>query len=826
LLERLLTPVGAWEMRDTVRRLLRQPGHFVLMALSLALGATSVAIIGSAAYALLFKALPYRDADRLAIVWDANTRLSVDRMGLTSARYLSLLEDADVFSQAAAIANCVPLTMSDGVRLRELTCGMATPNLLDVLGVAPALGTGFAAGAIASVPAAPSALLSHSAWRDHFGADPSVVGRVVSLSAQRLAIVGVLPPGVEVLNSGTDVWVPLHVGPSARTFPARYLTVIARLKPGWTLGSVQSRLDVLDAGTDATRPAADRGWRHTVTRLDAEVTHTTRPAVWAATVGALLVVILVGTNGLFLNTARRLTRARELAVRQALGATARDLARLAWYDAAVVLLLAAGMGAVGFVFAGGLLAALVMALPDAPRVAELASSSSAAVPVAYVAAFLVAAGAYVAISRPWRAGAGPSIHPGADAHAPPPGDRSWRLAVIVEAAIAVTFVALTALLASSVDALVRTPVGFDPSHLLTGRLLLSNLDFDRPRRVLFVNELLARVRAMPGVSSAAVVRGLPMTSPFGHRAEWFGTALENSWETLLCRRTEDAGGHDVIPSTLRLVTPDYLRTMRVTLLSGRPLDDADYAAKTPVAVVSASLARHLWGKSSAGGRITCVGTTTDTLDVVGIVGDVRDRRPGADARPTVYVMYPREALAAVGLVVRATTPPASLATALSATVRSIDARALLTDVRPMTDRIDSALARPTILSRVFAVFALLATGLALVGAYGVSRADVSRRRHELAIRLALGASTALVCRGLLRRACWLAGAGLAIGGWVALLMSRLIASLLGGLEPMRAAAVLLVAAGLVALVVIAAHLPALRQVLRLDPSDVLRGDAG
>ena len=341
---------------------------------------------------------------------------------------------------------------------------------------------------------------------------------------------------------------PLEVGPSARTFPARYLTVIARLKPGWTLATAQSRLDALDTSTDAHRPAAERGWRHKVTRLDAEVAQTTRPAVWAATVGALLVVILVCTNGLFLNTARRLTRGRELAVRRALGATPRDLARLAWYEAGVVLLLAAGMGAVGFVFAGRLLSALVMALPDAPRVAELASSSSDAIPVACVASYLLAASAYLVIpSRPWRAGMAPSSDPWAEGNASHSGDGRWRLAVMVEAAIAVTFVALTALLVSSVDALVRTPVGFDPSHLLTGRLLLSNRDFDRPRRVLFVNELLTRVRAMPGVSSAAIVRGMPMTSPFGNRAEWFGTALENSWETLLCRRTDDTGGHDVIP---------------------------------------------------------------------------------------------------------------------------------------------------------------------------------------------------------------------------------------------------------------------------------------
>jgi putative ABC transport system permease protein len=826
MFERLLSPAGAWEVRDTLRRVMRRPGYFILMALSLALGATSVAIISSAGYALQFKALPYREADRLAIVWDVNTRLSVDRMGLTPARYLSLLEDADVFSQAAAVTNCVPMTMTDGVRLRELTCELATPNLFDVLGVAPALGVGFAPGSIASRPTGQSALLSDSAWRDYFGADPSVVGRVVSLGGQRLAIVGVLPPGLEVLNSGTDVWVPLEVGPSARAFPARYLTVIGRLKPGWTPASAQSRLDALDTSTDARRPAAERGWRHKVTRLDAEVAQTTRPAVWAATVGALLVVILVCTNGLFLNTARRLTRGRELAVRRALGATPRDLARLAWYEAGVVLLLAAGMGAVGFVFANRLLAALVLALPDAPRVAELAASSLDAVPVAFVASFLLAAGAYLGVSGPWRAGGGPSTEPWAEAHASHSRDGSWRLAVVVEAAIAVTFVALTALLVSSVDALVRTPVGFDASHLLTGRLLLSNLDFDRPRRVLFVNELLSRVKAMPGVSSAAIVRGMPMTSPFGHRAEWFGTALQNSWETLLCRRIDDTGGHDVIPATLRLITPEYLRTLRVTHLSGRQLDETDYAAKTPVAVVSGSLARSLWGKDSAGGRMTCAGTTTDTLDVVGTVGDIRDRRPGADARPTVYVMYPREALAALGIVVRATTPPESLAAALSATVRSIDARALLTDVRPMTDRIDSALARPMILSRVFAVFGALAIGLALVGAYGVSQADVRRRRRELALRLALGASTALVCRGLLHRASWLAGAGLAIGSWVTVVMSQLMLSLLGGLAPVRSVVILTVAAGLVAFVLIAAHVPAMRQVLRLDPADLLRGDPG
>ncbi len=827
MLERLLTPAVSWDARDTLRRVVRRPGYFVLMALSLALCATSVAVIGSAAYALVFKALPYREPDRLVLIWDANARRSVDRMGLTPARYLSLVEDADVFSQAAALTNCVPLTMSDGMTQRELTCEMASPNLFEVIGVAPARGTSFDTGSIELADGARSALISHSAWRDYFGADPDVIGRVVTLSDQHFAIVGILPPGLEVLNSGTDVWVPLEVGPSARTFPARYLTVIARLKAGLTVESVQSRLEALDAGADAGRLEAERGWRYRVTALDAEVARTTGPAAWTATVGALLVVTLVCTNGLFLTAARRLTRGRELAVRRALGATPRDLARLAWYEAGVVLVLAACMATVGWLFAMRLLQYLVMALPDAPRVAELASSSPGAVPVACVASFLVAAGAYVAASRPWRAGMslpsdlGIRVNPG-QMHA-----RAGPLAVVAETAIAVTFTTLTALLACSVDALVRMPVGFDSSQLLTGRLLLSGPYFTQTSRVLFVDELLARVKALPGVASAAVVRGMPMTSPFGGRAQWFGTMLENSWETLLCGRVDDTGGQDVIPARLRLTTPEYLSTLRVPLLNGRMLDDTDYASRRPLAVVSASLASKLWGSATAGQRMTCVGTTTETLDVVGVVGDVRDSTPDSDARPTVYAVYPRQALAAVGIVVRtATPPPESLPTALSAIVRSIDARALLTDIRPMTDRIDATLTRPRILSRVFAAFAALAIGLALIGAYGVAQADVRRRRRELAIRLALGATSAAVCRTAIRRALWLVGTGLAIGAWTASVISRLMVSLLPGLDPIGWVVIVAAAAGLVAVVVIAAHVPSLRQIRRLDPADLLREDVG
>jgi putative ABC transport system permease protein len=813
-------------LRDTLRRFVRRPGYFVLMALSLALGATSVAVIGSATYALVFKALPYREPDRLALIWDANARRSVDRMGLTPARYLSLVEEADVFSQAAALTNCVPLTMSDGVSQRELTCEMATANLFEVIGVTPARGTGFDAGAVAAVDTPRSALISHSAWRDYFGADPDVIGRVVTLSAQRFAIVGILPPGLEVLNSGTDVWVPIEVGPSARTFSARYLTVIARLKPGLTVESVQSRLDALDAGADAGLLEAERGWRYKVTTLDAEVARTTGPAAWTATVGALLVVALVCTNGLFLNTARRLTRGRELAVRRALGATPRDLARLAWYEAGMVLVLAAGMAAVGLLFATRLLEHLVMALPDAPRVAELASSSPGAVPVACVASFLVAAGGYLTISRPWRAGTSLPCNLGNSVDLRQLHTRNWPLAVVIETAIAVAFTILAALLAGSVDALVRTPVGFDSSQLVTGRLLLSSPDFTQTSRVLFVDELLARVKAMPGVASAAVVRGMPMTSPFGGRAQWFGTMLENSWETLLCGRIDDTGKHDVIPVRLRLTTPDYLRTLRVPLLNGRMLTDADYVSTAPLAVVSGSLARTLWGSATAGQRMTCVGATVETLDVVGVVGDVRDSRPDADARPTVYAVYPRQALAAVGIVVRTASPPESLAAALATIVRSIDARALLTDVRPMTDRIDATLTRPRILSRVFTVFATLAIGVALIGAYGVAEADVRRRRRELAIRLALGASSAAVCRGAMGRGLWLVGTGLAIGTWGASVISRLMATLLPGLDRVGSVVIVAAAVGLVAVVIIAAHLPSLRQIRRLDPAELLRADVG
>lgn len=817
----MITPGLGSDVRNTLRRAVRRPAYVLLMATSIGVGAVGAGVIGGVAYLLAFKDLPYGEPERLAVIWDANTRLSLDRIGLTAARYLSLLEDADVFTDAAAVTSCVPMSLGDGITSTELTCGMATRNVFDVLGVA----AGGAGGgdALRSKWDGRAVLLGFGVSRTRFAADEEVSGRRLTLSGQSYDIVGVLPPGLEILNSGTDLWVPLELGGAARAYPVRYLTVIARLKPGVSFAAAQQRLDALGAATDATLLEAERGWRFRVTPIDEEMRRTTRPALRAAIIGAVLVIALVGANAMFLGIARRISRQREMAVRRALGAGPWDLSRLAWCETVLTLLVAMAVGALAYVYALRALDWLIAALPDAPRVSELAFRTPWVMPVACLLSFTLIAAAFVAINRPWHrawAYTGLTMRDDTRGREAP----FWRMTVPIEAGIAVTFVALTALLAGSVEALGRNPLGFDPSQLLTARLLLPSPAFNQSQRVTFVDTLVTRLQATRGVSSAAVVRGLPMTSPFGSRAEWFGTALGNSWETLVCRRSDDSAGVDLSPANLRLVTPDYFRTLRVPFVAGRPFAAADYQAKTPVAIVSASLARNLWGKPDAGGRMNCTGTTVSSVEVIGVVGDVRDRRPDVEPMPAVYAVYSQQALSTVAVALRASVPPESLSNELSAIVREIDARALLLDVKPMTARVDASLTKAMILSRVFALFAVLSIGLAMVGAYGVAQADVNRRRRELAIRLALGASTATTCWNVLRRACVLVGVGVVLGVWTAWMISQVLTSLIDGLTTAGWFLIVGQAAAVVTAVMLASQAPALREAFRTDPVDVLRTD--
>jgi putative ABC transport system permease protein len=818
----MITPGLRSDVRDTMRRALRQPAYFLLMAVSIGIGAIGAGMIGGVAYLLAFKELPYRDPGQLAVIWDANSRLSLDRIGVTTARYLSLLEDADVFASAAAVTSCVPMSLSDGITSTELTCGMATHNVFDVLGVSVGgVGEG---ESLRSKWDGRAVLLGSGVSRTRFAAGETVVGRRLNLSGQGYDVVGVLPPGLEILNSGTDLWAPLELGPSARAYPVRYLTVIARLKPGVSFAAAQQRLDALGAATDANLLEAERGWRMRVTPIDEEVRRTMRPALRAASIGAVLLVALVGANAMFLGTARRLSRQREMAVRRALGAAPSDLSRLAWCETGLTLLLAMAIGASAYVYAVRAIDWLVAALPDAPRVSELAFRTPWVISLACLISFTLIAAAFVAINRPWRRAHGdPRLttrDDSRDAREAP----FWRMTMPIEAGIAVTFVALTALLVGSIDALGRIPLGFDPSQLLTARLLLPSPAFNQSRRVAFVDELVTRLEATRGVSSAAVVRGLPMTSPFGSRAEWFGTALGNSWETLVCRRQDDAAGLNLSTANLRLVTPDYFRTLRVPFVAGRPFAAGDYQTKASVAIVSASLARNLWGTPDAAGRMICTGTTVSNVEVIGVVGGVRDRRPDLEPLPAVYVVYPQQPLAMVAVALRATVPPASLSNELSSIVRAIDPRALLLDVKPMAARVDASFTKALILSRVFALFAGLSIGLAMVGAYGVAQADVARRRRELAIRLALGASAATTCWNVLRRACVLVGVGVVLGVWAAWMISQVLTSLLDGLTTVGWMVILAQAAAVVTTVMLASQAPALRQAFRTDPVDVLRTD--
>jgi predicted permease len=636
------------------------------------------------------------------------------------------------------------------------------------------------------------AVLSHGAWRRRFGADPEVIGREVVLTGEAFTVVGVLdlafePPDL-LFGDAPEVWTALgpHLDPAETG--SHFLQVLGRLAPG-------AGAEAAGAALAAVGPGGEEPFGVRAYSVHAETVGPVRTKLllFLGAVGLVLLAACANVGGILL--ARGVRRERDLAVRAALGADRRRIAGLLIAEG-VVLAAGAAAGGLAVAWAGVKLLRSLFGR-ELPRIGEVGIDGRVFAFAVVVTALAVFLAGLVPAWQTARRALATGMRRRREGHA------LRRLLLVAEVAVAMVLVVGAGLLGRSLRALSEIDPGFEPA----GRLALElSVDSERypeaaGRQALF-DGVLERVRALPGVRQAALATFLP-----------FGRGLA-------VVQFQPPGSEETVFASLVGVGPDYFQALGIPVMEGRAIGPGDRAAGRQVAVVSEAAARTLWpGESAVGQRIPVGGD--DDVEVVGVVGDVRLQSLAKDPSLTVYRPFEQVPGTRASVVARTGVAPVLLVQLFREAVWSVDPEQPVARVAPLEELVGDSLREPRASSTLFGLFAVFAALLSALGLYGLMAELVSRRTHELGVRMALGAGRGRVVGLVMRRSLALAAVGVAAGGVAAAAASRLLESLLFGVRPTDPATYAAVAALLLAVASLAAWVPALRAA-RTDPVVALK----
>ncbi|MEZ5291960.1 MAG: ABC transporter permease [Vicinamibacterales bacterium] len=771
--------------------------------------------------AVLLAPLDYRDADRLVSVKETS-RGEPSNLG-----YLSFVDTAGrarAFTDLVAASQSTA-TFSEGDQPAERVNGMrVSRQYFDMVGVRPRLGRPFSDAEDRPGEARRVAILSDGLWRRRFAADPGVIGRRVLISDVPMTVVGVMPPGVDDLIAsrlyrGAEVWFPLGYDPAApfacRT--CRHLAVFGRLAPGVSAAAAEREVSDLFAEFERAHPTEYTQAAARVVPLREVFLGPVRPALFLLWAGVALLLLVACANVASLQLLRASERTADVAVRAALGVTRGRLARL--FVTESVLLSAAGTLA-GLAPAWAAVRLIATSGPrELPRLASAALDGRA---IAVAVGIAVASGlvfAVVPLRRLSRGATSDALH-GAGRRTE--GTGAWRFRaglVAANVAMAAVLLAGAAALTRNVQRILAVEPGFEPGHVLTLRLWAGGARFTKGEpseaiatAVTFYTDLLDRVRALPGVETAAGVTTLPL----GGGVDAYGLHIVGRFTA----NPEDAPMADRF-----VVTPGFFETLRVPLQRGRYLGAGDGAGATRVAVINRAAADELFpGEDPLGHQVVLGGQQGDPRTIVGIVGDVRHQGLDRPAGIQVYVPQAQWAWAEtlMTLVVRTAGDPLALARPVREAVLALDRSQPVTDIEPYDTVVAATTGTRRFVATGLTVFGLLALLLAVVGLYGALSVSVEQRRLEIGIRLALGARAGEVRGMVLSRGLRPVALGLGLGALAVAGASRLAAAqgYPAGTDPgpLVGALALLAAAGVLACLV-----PAWRAG-HVDPARSLRAE--
>lgn len=776
----------------------------VISTLALGIGVTTA--VFSIVYGVLLRPLPYPDSDRLVRVWLSNPRQGIDKDITSYPNFADWRAQSRSIQGMAAVASAARNLTGAG-EPRELSGAAVSEGYFGILRVAPVLGRVFTPEE-ESLSGPNVVILSHELWATQFGSDPAIVGRALSLSGVPYEVVGVMPRGL----GEQDFWIPLR--PSADLRESRgalWLPVIGRLAPGVTLEQAQTEMSAIARRLEQSYPEANDGMGVLLEPLRASIVGDVRQPLLLLLGAVALVLLIACANIANVLLVRGTARRTEMAVRAALGASRRQLAMQVGVES---LLLALAGGALGVLAAYACLQWLMgLAPPSLPRLDAIRLDGSV---LGITAAVTVLCGMLFGLVPALEAGGrGPAEairQGGRGAVGGSAAERLRPVLVVSQFALAVMLLAGAGLMLRSFAKMQDVDPGFDASHVALVRLNLPASKYETPEQVnAFYDELLTSLRATPGVESADAI------------SDFVLGRLPNS-ASIVVEGVELPQALERLPVAYDAVTPGFVRTSRMRMLSGRGLLPTDKQGSPRVALVSETMARTFFrGADPVGARFAFgVPDSEDGwITIVGVVADARRSGPVEPVRPYVLMPHAQYTTRRLDIVIRATGEPLALLPQVRAAVHAIDAAQPIAGVRTLEQAFGETVAPRRFLMVLLSIFGGAACALAAIGIYGVMAYVVVRRTREIGVRIALGAPPGRVQRLVIAQAMAQAGIGLALGVAGALLLGGQIRAQLFGVAP-GDPTTLVATVGLLALVALfASWLPA-RRAAAVDPTTAMR----
>ncbi len=803
------------DLRYGVRMLAKAPGFTIVAVLTLALGIGATTAIFSVIDATLLARLPYRQSDRLVMVWESNPTRGLDRNVVSPGNFLHWQEENTVFDDLAGFYD-LRLNLTGSGEPEQIPVQAVTPNLFSLLGVNANIGRTFI-----SEEGQPGkdnvVLLSYGLWQRKFGGDPNIPGKTITLDGKTQTIVGVMPRGFELFvqqhsrtGEHAGLWLPLAFRPEDHTPVGRYMMAVGRLKAGISLALAQTQMNVVAKDLERQFPAMDTGWRTSLVPLhDQFVAAIRQPlTILFGAVGFVLLIACANVASLLLGRAAE--RKRELAIRTALGASPLRVVRQFLTESILLALIGSGFGILLAFWGMQLL--LTLAPEDLLDIRNVHIDFRI---LLFTLAVTIVTGlmfGLVPALGSAKTNPGESLKEGErTVGIGVRGSRLRNVFVVAEIGLAVVLLAGAGLLIKSFLRLQSVSPGFDPQNILMVKVELPDSKYKQDAQIVqFFNQVLEKVRALPGVESASANSAPPFAGP--------GAGTDFKIEGRPAPPLGEAPGAEV-----RVVAHDYFRTMHIPLVRGRQFTPQEESEARHVVIVSQKLVQQYFANEDPIGKKITIDMKDQNVpsEIVGVVGDTKHYGLDSEVLPTAYWPHPELAYSGMTLMVRSKSNPTELAGSIRDAVRSLDADQPASNARTMEDWMAGSVAQTRFNTFLLTIFSGIALALAIIGIYGVVSVSVAQRTHEIGIRMALGALPRDVQSQVLGVGVKTAAAGLATGLAAAFALTRLLRSMLFEVQPADPAIFAAVSALLVVVTLAACYIPA-RRATRVDPLVALR----
>ena len=828
-LSRWLHDLGR-DVQHAVRMLQKSPGFTAVAVLSLALGIGANSTIFSAVNALLLRPLPYPNADRLAAIRNTGLKQGARPFPASGADLLNWRTHNQVFDQIEATSYPDMTALSGAGEPERVGMVAATGGFFPLVGATPVLGRFPTDDDISRRPL----VLSYEFWQRHFAGDPKVLGKSLFVDNGLWTVVGVFSPRFDFFGQGKgDVY---RLLPTKVTILSnqRWLLGVGRLRPGVTVEQAQASMDIVGRRLEETSPKTNKGLGLKVEPLQGALFGSLGRLLYPllATVGFVLLIACANIANLLLS--RAASRRKEVGIRAALGAGRFRLVRQMLTEGVLLSLMGGVLGLL--ISAGGIKSFIALAPRWFPQANAITIDARV---LAFTFALSILAGIIFALApavRLSRVDLNDSLKDGGRASGKGSRQRTRNALVVVEIAVAMVLLVCAGLMINTFVRIVRTDPGFKAEQLLTMEVrLLGKKYFDNsgymktgfalitPQVGMFSSQLLERMKALPGVEAAALVDWFPMIE---NRAN-SGAQIKISGDSALHAGERAGAFYSVISS-------EYFEVMQIPLIRGRHFTEQDQESSPWVVMINEAMARKFWPNSNPIGQVIIMDTAPGEQpprEIVGIVGNVRQYQLGMRPEPEMYIHYTQQSPRCTAgdtesrlhrsLVVRSHSDPKTVFDGLRSAVRELDKDAPIFGIKTVPQTVSDSAIAPRFIAQLLGGFSALALLLAAIGIYGVISYSVSERRHEIGLRLALGAQTGEVLKLILKQGFILALIGTALGLAGALAATPVIGSFLYDVKPHDPPTIMVVTLFLVGITMLATYIPA-RRATKVDPIVTLR----